>query len=69
MWQVVLENPNESKTNVCFFDTERDLGIFLQNYDKEQFKIIKVMETDELFSVENSQYFIKKPKGLETGGK
>ncbi len=69
MWQIIAESPNDVKINVSFFKTIKELGIFLQNFDYNKFKIKQIFETEELFSVEDSQYFINKPKGLETGGK
>ena len=73
MWEMVLETVKEEENRKVtervglVFDSDRDLGIFLQNYDKNRGKIRRIGRPLNYEKVGNSLDFIKREPSLELG--
>ena len=59
IWVVELLDKEKNKPEITTFGKDGDLGIFLQNYDKDKFQVMSVREllVDE---ISTSEKFIKK---------
>lgn len=73
MWFVELESPNKKKrfrikVQVTTFNDEKDLGVFLQNYDRNKYKIVRIKKVF-VKKISESMDFIKKEENLEYGKK
>lgn len=68
IWVVELLDKEKNKPEITTFDNDKDLGIFLQNYDLDVFQVMSIREllVDEISA---SEKFIKKDSNIEFGDK
>ena len=66
-WKMRLTQPNEPDGYVIYFEDEKELGIFLQNFDRDKFRIKSIYPTKTIDKLTDGQELMKKNKNLETG--
>lgn len=66
IWIVETTEHENRETSLIIFKDEKELGIFLQNYDKVKYSIDSIAGTYS-DRIKSSDMFIKKEENLETG--